>query len=168
MGLGFFCSFLERKEFGQKHSRLERERVSPARYSLFFPIFASASSSTGRADVKIKRTSCGCWYRVHSWLVPIFPTIVWAICEDSDITDGTFAQMRGANTRTAGHRVFLFILKAKIEFVCLTYIRKHNIYRIRGRLIASPTGIKTILFSMRSFFDCRGGYYPPEVISITK
>jgi hypothetical protein len=45
----------KRKVIGQKHSRLERERVAHARYSLFFPIFASASSSTGRADVKIKR-----------------------------------------------------------------------------------------------------------------
>ena len=32
-----------------------RERVAHARYSLFFPIFALASSSTGRANVKIKR-----------------------------------------------------------------------------------------------------------------
>ena len=53
-------------------------------------------------------------------------------------------------------------------FVYLTYRQKHNIYRIRGRLIASPTRIKTILFCMRSFFDCRGGYYPPEVVKVTK
>ena len=45
------------KGLGQKHSRLEHERVARAQYSLFFPIFASASSSTGRADVKIKRKS---------------------------------------------------------------------------------------------------------------
>ena len=47
----------KRKVIGQKHSRLEHERVARAQYSLFFPIFASASSSTGRADVKIKRKS---------------------------------------------------------------------------------------------------------------
>ena len=45
------------KGLGQKHSRLEHERVARAQYSLFFPVFASASSSTGRADVKIKRKS---------------------------------------------------------------------------------------------------------------
>ena len=45
------------KGLGQKHSRLEHERVARGQYSLFFPIFASASSSTGRADVKIKRKS---------------------------------------------------------------------------------------------------------------
>ena len=45
------------KGLGQKHSRLEHERVARAQDSLFFPIFASASSSTGRADVKIKRKS---------------------------------------------------------------------------------------------------------------
>jgi hypothetical protein len=43
------------KAIGQKHSRLERERVAHARYSLFFPIFKSASSSAGRADLKIKK-----------------------------------------------------------------------------------------------------------------
>ena len=43
------------KANGQKHSRLEHERMARAQYSLFFPIFASASSSTGRADVKIKK-----------------------------------------------------------------------------------------------------------------
>ena len=126
----FFRSFLERKEFGQKHSRLERERAAPARHSLFFPIFASASSSTGRADVKIKRTSCGGWYKVCTWLEPIFPTIVWAICEGSDIANGDFMQLRGGNTRTAGHRVFLFVLivKAKIKFACFIYNKKHNIH----------------------------------------
>jgi hypothetical protein len=45
----------KRKVIGQKHSRLERERVARAQYSLFFPIFKSASSSAGRADLKIKR-----------------------------------------------------------------------------------------------------------------
>ena len=49
------------KANGQKHSRLEHERMARAQYSLFFPIFASASSSTGRADVKIKKLmSFGC------------------------------------------------------------------------------------------------------------
>ena len=56
VGTRVSCSFLERKEFGQKHSRLEHERVARAQYSLFFPIFKSASSSAGRADLKIKRT----------------------------------------------------------------------------------------------------------------
>jgi hypothetical protein len=51
-----FVIFFRRKEFGQKHSRLEHKRVARAQYSLFFPIFKSASSSAGRADLKIKRT----------------------------------------------------------------------------------------------------------------
>ena len=46
--LVFFRSFLSRKEYGQKHSRVKRERVTRAWDSLFFPIFASASSSTGK------------------------------------------------------------------------------------------------------------------------
>ena len=33
---------------------------------------------------------------------------LWAICKGSDIAYGSFAQMRGANTRTARYRVFLF------------------------------------------------------------
>ena len=41
------------KKFGQKHSRLGRERVSRFRYSLFFPISTSASSSAGRAEAQI-------------------------------------------------------------------------------------------------------------------
>jgi hypothetical protein len=43
------------KGLGQKHSRLGRERVARFRYSLFFPISTSASSSTGRAEAQIKR-----------------------------------------------------------------------------------------------------------------
>jgi hypothetical protein len=39
---------------------------------------------------------------------------VWDICEDTDITDGTSVKMRGANTRTARYRVFLFIVKSDI------------------------------------------------------
>ena len=40
-------------KIGQKHSRLGRERVARFRYSLFFPISTSASSSTGRAEAQI-------------------------------------------------------------------------------------------------------------------
>ena len=38
--------------------------------------------------------------------------------------------MRGRNTRTAGYRVFLFILivKAKTKFACFIYNKKHNIH----------------------------------------
>ena len=42
-------------KIGQKHSRLGRERVARFRYSLFFSISTSASSSTGRAGVEIKK-----------------------------------------------------------------------------------------------------------------
>ena len=44
--------------------------------------------------------------------------VVWDVCEDSDITDGSFAQMRGGNTRTAGYRVFLFIVKSEM-WICV-------------------------------------------------
>jgi len=47
----YFRDFLSEKGgFGQKHSRLGRERVARFRYSLFFPISTSASSSAGRAE----------------------------------------------------------------------------------------------------------------------
>ena len=52
---GVFSSFFEKKN-SVKNIVVSSERVAPTRYSLFFPIFASASSSAGRADVKIKRT----------------------------------------------------------------------------------------------------------------
>ena len=39
--------------------------------------------------------------------------VVGDICKDTDITDGSFAQMRGGNTRTAGYRVFLFYCEGK-------------------------------------------------------
>ena len=65
---------------------------------------------------------------MHSWLVPIFPTIVWDICEDTDITDGDFVQMRGANTRTAGHRVFLFIVKSDILIFVWSVAKSKGFY----------------------------------------
>ena len=53
--------------------------------------------------------------------------------------------MRCRNTRTDNPprvSLFIFIVKANMEIFCLTYRRKQNIYRIRGRLIASPTNEK--------------------------
>jgi hypothetical protein len=45
----------KRKAIGQKHSRLGRKRVARFRYSLFFSISTSASSSTGRAEAQITK-----------------------------------------------------------------------------------------------------------------
>ena len=56
---------------------------------------------------------------------------LWANVSQSEIAHGAFAQMRGGNTRTDNPpRVsfFIFIVKAEMEFVCLTYKRRHNIH----------------------------------------
>ena len=53
---------------------------------------------------------------------------VWDVCEGSDITDGAFVKMRGRNTRTAGHRVFLFIVKNDIK-IFVWSVDKTTTYR---------------------------------------
>ena len=55
-GIGNAFSF-DAKVYGQKHSRLGRERVARFRYSLFFSICPSALSSAERAEEQIKRKS---------------------------------------------------------------------------------------------------------------
>jgi hypothetical protein len=54
--------------------------------------------------------------------------VVWDVCEGRDITDGSFAQMRGGNTRTARYRVFLFVVKAKIYAFALATNQTNGIY----------------------------------------
>ena len=49
--------------------------------------------------------------------------VVWDVCEDSDITEGTFVKMRGTNTRTARYRVFLFIVKSEM-WICVLATNK--------------------------------------------
>ena len=118
----------KRKVIGQKHSRLERERVAHARYSLFFPIFASASSSTGRADVKIKRTSCGGWYKVFTWSLCL-PRSEFGIPER--VATSRTVGLRNREVETLGRQAtacFFFIVKAKIKFACFIYNKKHNIH----------------------------------------
>jgi hypothetical protein len=66
-------------------------------------------------EKKKQKTFLWCCYRVLVELEAIFPKEVWAIVNQSNITDDDFAQIRGGNTRTAGHRVFLFIVKSNIE-----------------------------------------------------
>ena len=65
--------------------------------------------------------------------------VVWDVCEDSDITDGSFAQMRGGNTRTAGHRVFLFIVKSDIDVFVSSVAKSKGFYFVcRGRRPRRP------------------------------
>ena len=52
------------------------------------------------------------------------PIGVWDIVSQSEITDGAFVKMRGANTRTAGHRVFLFYCEERDINLCL--VNKQN------------------------------------------
>ena len=63
---------------------------------------------------------------------------------------------------------FDFIVKAEMNFACLATTEIIIFIYIHGRLISFPTKIKTILLCMQSFFACRGGYYPPEVVTVAK
>ena len=69
--------------------------------------------------------------------------VVWDIYKGSDITDGTFVKMRGANTRTARYRVFLFIVKSEIK-IFVWSVAKTTIYISSvGATIGRPFAIQS-------------------------
>ena len=76
---------------------------------------------------------------MHTWLVPIAPTIVWDICKGSDIADGAIAQMRCANTRTVPPACFFFIVKSEsVIFVRSVDQTSASHYAGRGRRPRRP------------------------------
>ena len=73
-------------------------------------------------------------------------------CEDSDITDDTFVKMRGANTRTAGHRVFLFYCEERHKNLCLVCRQNNDLHlacrdrRPRRSNVASVTNCISVCY----------------------